>query len=172
MVQDNHNYYQWTSLVLLGLALLCRVPHFCWKYMEGNLMRTLVPEGAGRLQLNLDEDGRAYCREIAEYFGANLNSRRHKLYGLWFVLCEYLNLFSVLGIIYLLDLFLAGNFVGLGLQFIEYQASHDAQINPAERQFPVVARCLIHRVGSSGKPRADRAAIYWSAKIGYYRRGF
>ena len=57
-------YYQWSTILLLALALMARAPHMLWKQREGNLMRMLVPEGIERKHYDTEEGAKVFSHSI------------------------------------------------------------------------------------------------------------
>lgn len=134
-------------MILLVLAAVSRIPHLLWKYLEGNLLRTLIPEGVDRIQL-MDLEGEAYTHKLVMYLVENMKSRRHKNYGFWFVVTETLNLVSVLANIFILHCFFDGRFFQFGVNFIQHHLGGGT--GKEITLFPLLARCRIYRSGPSG----------------------
>ena len=117
--------------------------------MEGNLLRTLVPVGIDQIQL-MDLEGEAFIQKLVFYFQENMRSRRHRSYGVWFLVTDILNLGSVLADIFILQKFFDGRFFQYGINFIRLGFFGDIDAKKSLDLFPLVARCRIYRSGPSG----------------------
>ncbi|CAG2068558.1 unnamed protein product, partial [Timema podura] len=73
----------------------------------------------------------------------------HNLYAFRFVVCETLNFINVVGQIFFLDVFLAGEFIRYGPKVLSHVPDgHD--IDPMARVFPKLAKCTFNYFGPSG----------------------
>ena len=113
--QVYHGFYQWVGMVLFLQSVTFYVPHFLWKSCEGRRIERLV---SGVISpVTNEEVKRKFKVAIAEYF--HHNKRRNALYGLKFVICEFLNLVNCGLQIFLIDKLLGGEFTTYGLQGME-----------------------------------------------------
>lgn len=79
--------------------------------------------------------------KLVDYLFANWN--HHAVYSTSFFICEFLNFVNIIGQIFLLDLFLGGEFTKYGTSVIQ-----ESEIDPEERTDPMsrVRRHLIAHV--------------------------
>ncbi|XP_015920203.1 innexin inx2 [Parasteatoda tepidariorum] len=142
-----HAYYQWVCFVLFLQALLFYVPRFFWKAMEGKRIKNLI------MGLNCpivaEETKAANKKLLVDYLVANLNN--NNLYFAHYILAEIMNFVNVVGQMFLMDVFLGGEFSKYGtevLKFTEYDGS--IRFDPMVKVFPRVTKCTFHNFGSSG----------------------
>ncbi|GIY95717.1 innexin inx2 [Caerostris extrusa] len=72
----------------------------------------------------------------------------HSLYGLQYIFCEVLSILNLIVQSYLVDIFLGGEFLGLGYFYIPYYSAKRLQ-DPI-RMFPLVTNCYFKKYGASG----------------------
>ncbi|XP_064457638.1 innexin inx2-like [Ornithodoros turicata] len=142
-----HAYYQWVCFVLFLQAVLFYVPRYFWKAIEGGRTKNLI------LGLNnpiMSEGDKEKSRNLlVEYLTVNLNN--HNLFFYGYVLAEILNFINVVGQMFLMDLFLGGEFSAYGarvLQFTEWDWS--VRFDPMIKVFPRLTKCTFHMYGTSG----------------------
>lgn len=142
-----HAYYQWVCFVLFLQAVLFYVPRYFWKAVEGGRIKNLI------LGLNnpiLPEEAKENSRKLlVEYLSINLNN--HNLFFYGYVTAEVCNFVNVVGQMFLMDMFLGGEFSSYGskvLQFTEWDWS--VRYDPMIRVFPRLTKCTFHMFGSSG----------------------
>ena len=86
---------------------------------------------------------------VVNYFTGHL--RTHNSYVFKFVLCEVLNLVNVLMQIYLMDVFLGGQFTTYGTDVLAIsEQPMENRIDPMAKVFPKVTKCTFHKYGPSG----------------------
>ncbi|XP_014215357.1 innexin inx2-like [Copidosoma floridanum] len=142
-----HKYYQWVCFALFFQALLFYVPRYLWKTWEGGRIKMLV------LDLNfpvVSEDCKADRRKLlVDYFTTNLHSQN--FYAFRFFFCEFLNFINVFLQMYVVDVFLGGEFSQYGLEVVGLtEMDPDDRIDPMSRVFPKVTKCTFHKYGASG----------------------
>jgi len=144
-----HAWYQWVAFVILLQALLCYFPHFLWKSWEGGKIEILL-QNLDRHTLEPESEVvQARVCTIVNYVFKHL--RKHNLYVYQFIFCEFLNLGNILGQMYLMDVFFAGQFTSYGFSVISLSLSSEAErIDPVARIFPKMTKCTFHKYGSSG----------------------
>nr|CAD7395185.1 unnamed protein product [Timema cristinae] len=140
-----HKYYQWVCFVLFFQAILFYVPRYLWKLWEGGRLKLIA--------LNLDSPlvSEVWTPERRKTVLEYLDScgHHHNLYAFRFVVCETLNFINVVGQIFFLDVFLAGEFIRYGPKVLSHiPDGHD--IDPMVRVFPKLAKCTFNYFGPSG----------------------
>ncbi|KAM7305017.1 innexin inx2 [Ixodes scapularis] len=128
-------------------AVLFYIPRYLWLACEGNKISTLV------LDLNspvLCDDKRKCSRKLlVEYFINNIG--HHKMYTLYYFICEILNFVNVIGQIYLMDDFPGGEFSTYGTKVLEFTDwDWSVRFDPMIKVFPRLTKCTFHMYGSSG----------------------
>ncbi|KAL3205634.1 hypothetical protein MRX96_052959 [Rhipicephalus microplus] len=86
---------------------------------------------------------------LVEYLTINLNNHNIFFYG--YVVAEVCNFVNVVGQMFLMDMFLGGEFSSYGskvLQFTEWDWS--VRFDPMIKVFPRLTKCTFHMYGSSG----------------------
>lgn len=142
-----HKYYQWVCFMLFFQGVLCYIPRYVWKTLEGGRLKKLTQ--------NLDnpmmtiEEKKLQLNMLTNYFISTL--KLNDMYFYQFVFCETLNLANVLFQIYIMDWFLGGEFSTFGLQVLSHtQADQSERTDPMIRVFPRMAKCTYKSYGSSG----------------------
>lgn len=152
----HHAYYQWVPFVLFGQALLFYLPHYIWKTLEKGRIKAIVSQ----IKTSI------YTAEtdtvISGYKIDSLETRKNRekvfkdLYISWarlkvnrdwaknYIMCELLNIVNIFLQILLVDSFLQGNFLDLGVRWIR-----DEQ-EVLESVFPKMTKCTFHKYGPSG----------------------
>jgi len=146
-----HNYYQFMPVVLLFLAGVCMTPHIIWRYLEGGLLLKLVPTKDNKVDVDILSwvKAKSYGKNMANYFGRNLNSRQHIRYGWFNLVAEVICLLSVLCVIVILQ-YIFKTFLQYFPLFVFHHFVAPLPISPEERLFPTQAKCTIHNFGPSG----------------------
>merc|ERR1712183_615591 len=116
---------------------------YCWLHGAGHIPDKLHPT---------DFKCKADQNQLTTEFKKD---ERHTHYYLWvsFVLCELLNIASVIICFTMLDKLLGGNFLDYGSKFAEYSGSADTEtVNPLCNVFPSVVSCNVRTGGATGSP--------------------
>lgn len=142
-----HKYYQWVCFALFFQAILFYIPRYLWKTWEGGRIKMLV------LDLNcpvVSEDCKSDRRKLlVDYFFTNLHSQN--FYAFRFFFCEFLNFVNVILQMYIVDVFLDGEFSHYGMEVIGLtEMEPEQRIDPMSRVFPKVTKCTFHKYGPSG----------------------
>ena len=96
--------FQWTGLFLLALSVLCIIPRFIWKHTGAKTINNL---DLGAFQSNdLKED--ELCSKLVDKLAYNWNQNNSVPWV--FFLLECLNLVSIGLQLYLINVFLGGDF--------------------------------------------------------------
>lgn len=165
-----HRYYQWVVFTLFLQGVLFLAPYQLWKYMEGGKVASLIPTnlvhtihdkrmpGFGT-PANLIDGGKKAAAvatgKIKDYFinrvGRPYGYREHRHYFLKFTLCEFLNLFNVVGQIIFLNVFFDGVFTTYGSEVLSMsQQDPEDRYDALDRVFPKVTKCSFDKYGPSG----------------------
>jgi len=140
-------YYQWVPMVLFLQAIMFYVPHLLLKVWEGGKVANVI---CGLNQLVMDRDDRRGKQVIlANYFVNNLNS--HNVWAVKMFLCKVLSLANVVFNIYLIDVFLDGQFRTYGLRVASLLDEDPlTRIDPLSQVFPRMTKCTFKKFGPSG----------------------
>ncbi|KAG7209587.1 hypothetical protein KM043_011248 [Ampulex compressa] len=152
----HHKYYQWVYFVLGLQALLFYAPSSLWRSWENGTIGFLSRDlGTPFLRDVWTVDRKS---QLVRYFAVT-NLHTHNFYAFRFLLCELLNLTNAVGQIYLLDLFLEGQFRGYGTAVATFAIEENPfeRIDPMARLFPKVTKCTIRTFGSAGSPQIHDA---------------
>jgi len=142
-----HKYYQWVCFTLFFQAILFYIPRYLWKSWEAGKLKMLVQDmNVPIIDPDAKEDRK---RILVDYFTSNRHN--HQFYAFRFFLCELLNFINVLGQIYLMDVFLGGEFSTYGMDVVQMtELDPDNRIDPMSKVFPKTTKCEFHKFGSSG----------------------
>ncbi|KAL6442010.1 hypothetical protein ACFW04_002388 [Cataglyphis niger] len=90
-------------------------------------------------------------QRLVEYF-TKTNLHSHNFYAIRFFVCEILNFLNSIGQIYLLDVFLEGQFRRYGPSVSAFVAEENPydRVDPMARLFPKMTKCTIHTFGPAG----------------------
>lgn len=140
----HHKYYQWIPIVLAIQAGLFYLPRYFWKVFEGNRARDLV------MDLNypvVDNDIKNDRKKIIiDYITTNLH--KQNMYFIQYVICEIINFVNVAAQIYLMDIFLDGEFKKNGFKMLDL--INMIQYDDKTIVFPIVTKCMFKMYGPSG----------------------
>jgi len=144
------SYYQWVPFVLFFQACLFYTPHALFKLSEGGKVSTVLQCLYQRSALLQDTNRLSEQKVLANYFVKHLNT--HNFWAFRMVFCELLFLVNVVSNIFLMDLFLGGEFSTYGLEVATFVGEVDPQnrIDPMSRVFPRMTKCTFHKFGFSG----------------------
>ena len=97
----------------------------------------------------MDESFQEVFKVLANYFVKHLNT--HNYWAFRMVFCEFLFLINVVGNIFLMDLFLGGEFSAYGLEVATFVWDEPQnRIDPMSRVFPRMTKCTFKKFGFSG----------------------
>ena len=96
---------------------------------------------------------------LANYFVKHLNT--HNYWAFRMVICELLFFLNVVGNIFLMDLFLGGEFSTYGLEVATFVGEVDPQnrVDPMSRVFPRMTKCIFQKFGFSGTIEVGKGHI-------------
>ncbi|KAL6442013.1 hypothetical protein ACFW04_002388 [Cataglyphis niger] len=124
----HHRYYQWVTILFY-------MPRALWGIWERGTIGLL-------------------SRDLASPFlrDAWTEERNHNFYAIRFFVCEILNFLNSVGQIYLLDVFLEGQFRRYGPSVSAFVAEENPydRVDPMARLFPKMTKCTIHTFGPAG----------------------
>ena len=94
---------------------------------------------------------------MANYFVKHLNT--HNFWALRMVFCELLFFLNIVGNIFLMDVFLGGEFSTYGLEVASFVSEVDPEdrVDPMTRVFPRMTKCTYKKFGPSGTIEVGRA---------------
>ncbi|XP_053601941.1 innexin inx7-like [Plodia interpunctella] len=156
----HHKYYQWVPFVLFIQSICFYLPHYIWKKKEGGRIKALV-DGLQYASLALhDQDmkfnnktvpSKATLEKKIDLIRKDiiLRLRISRTWSTWLIAMEVANLLHVMLQVWLIDVFLNGNFMGLGGRVINFR-NWEGIADPLETVFPKVTKCLFHKYGPSG----------------------
>ena len=137
------------------------IPKYLWKAKESNRLRLLINELRKRRITELSEyDSRRLLQDLCDSL---LLSRD---FFLFHFCCELLCYIHLLLQIWFVNIFLSGQFLRLGMDWLHY--SHDdqpAQYDPLIRIFPRMTKCLFHKYGYSGSIEKHDALCFLPLNI-------
>ena len=144
-----HAWYQWVIFVLFFQALLCYLPHFLWKNLEGGRISMLLQDLPSR---TLDTDGEAIQNKrhmVVRYILRNVGT--HNFYAAQFIICEFLNLVNIIAQMFFMDQFFNGHFTTYGAEILTISNTEmEKRVDPMAKIFPKLSKCTFHRYGPSG----------------------
>jgi len=140
-------YYIWVPFVLFFQGLLFYTPHWIWKTLEADRLKTII-QGLDSLVFKKEERE----QKIQALAAFVVNSKgNHSMWLLYFIFCEFLCFVNVFGNIFFTDTFLGNEFTTLGTKVMEYTESDpEVRSDPLSQIFPRVTKCTWHQYGPSG----------------------
>lgn len=167
----HHAYYQWVPFVLFGQAILFYLPHYIWKAVEKGRIKAIVSQVKTSIYTaetdteisgyKIDSNETRKKREKV-FKDIYISWARLKVNRDWaknYILCELLNILNIFLQIMLVDSFLQGNFLDLGLRWVR-----DEQ-EVLESVFPKVTKCIFHKFGSGGSVQIHDTLCVMSLNI-------
>ncbi|CAK1599315.1 unnamed protein product [Parnassius mnemosyne] len=171
----HHTYYQWVPFVLFVQSICFYLPHYIWKKKEGGRIKALV-DGLQYAGLALEAEdmkigsstvpSRKSVENQIELIRKDIIMRLRitRTWSTWLVSMEIVNLLHLMFQIWMIDVFLNGQFIGLGPSILNY--GDWEQINdPLEMIFPKVTKCLFHKYGPSGSIQQHDALCVMALNI-------
>ncbi|XP_055950194.1 innexin inx2-like [Argiope bruennichi] len=142
-----HAYYQWVCFFLFLQGIMFYIPKYFWKAMEGGRIKNLI---LGLDSPIVSEEAKVKNRMlIVQYFLSTI--RQNGMYFYCFVAAEIMNFVNVVGQIFLVDIFLGGEFSTYGINVIGFSEwEPEVRYDPMIKVFPRITKCTFHRYGSSG----------------------
>lgn len=144
--KNYYGYYQWVFIVLFLQAVSHYIPRFIWKTWEGGRIKMLV---SGLTDPVLSKDCiRENTKPLVDYFSMHIHS--HDPYAVKYFLCGGLYLLITLLQIFCMNSFFGEDFIYYGINVVFHQQLGGNMINPMERVFPTMTKCIYERFGPSG----------------------
>lgn len=144
-----HAYYQWVCFFLFIQAIFFYLPHYFWKVLGGERLKSLFPDELA--PISNDSDKKESIKKdlvIYLYKWRNWNNGTFSA----FVFAEYLNLLNTIFQIWVIDKFLNGQFVEYGLEVMKFNDwQFDFRYDPMIRVFPRMTKCSFYRYGVGGE---------------------
>ncbi|XP_067124884.1 innexin shaking-B-like [Centruroides vittatus] len=146
-----HNYYQWVCFFLFFQSILFYAPRWMWKHYEDGLIQILSLKSNNIMceETQKRESTATVVKFLHESMGC------HDCYALCYFACELLCLINAIFQMFLVDVFLNGEFLNYGIEVIKYKMNdnNNSVINPMLETFPRMAKCFFYYYGSSGDIR-------------------
>ncbi|CAF4837910.1 unnamed protein product [Pieris macdunnoughi] len=170
-----HTYYQWVPFVLFIQSICFYIPHYIWKSKEGGRIKALV-EGLQYASLALhDTDMQAGSINVPSKQTLEsrvdlikkdilLRLRITRTWSRWLISMEVLNLLHVMIQVWIVNKFLHGSFISLGLNVMKFKHWGD-MTDPLELVFPKVTKCVFHKYGPSGSIQQHDALCVMALNI-------
>ncbi|GFS31015.1 innexin shaking-B [Trichonephila inaurata madagascariensis] len=139
------NYYQYVHLVLFFQALLFYLPHLIWKTTDHDYLNPFyeaIKAGNNKEEKTIESPFDEASRFIEERWGTHLT------YGSLYIACEVLSTVNLIVQSYLMDVFLNGEFLGLGYYYVSHY--YATRLQDPIRLFPLVTNCYFQKYGASG----------------------
>uniref|UniRef100_A0A1B0DD11 Innexin n=1 Tax=Phlebotomus papatasi TaxID=29031 RepID=A0A1B0DD11_PHLPP len=158
-----HAYYQWVPFVLFGQAIMFYLPHFVWRTWEKGRIKMLVyglQMTSLSWHINCQNDVQITSthtlltrKTIANRVSIiKIEFLRHLRIHRWWaprlVFCEILCFANLILQIHFVNVFLNGQFLRLGIDFI--QGNFEGPMDPLDVVFPKVTKCHFYKYGASG----------------------
>jgi len=149
-------YYQWVVLMLIGSAIMFRIPGWTWSLLEGGLMKAFYnADNKGYKTLTLKKGDLSDAIEINEKFFNNIKGTwSTTVYYLKFLGCQLLSLLLLILNFKLTNKFLNNKFTWYGVNVVEYYEMEDhmkeQRVNPMCNAFPTKVSCNLKYFGTSG----------------------
>ncbi|KAM3957043.1 innexin inx7-like [Aphomia sociella] len=174
-----HRYYQWVPFVLFLQSILFYLPHHFWKKAEGGRIKTIMKE-LEYVQLAVQEQDievNGYLvpskvklsnkiDHISDHVIQLLRNRLTRPWSTMLVPMEIVNFIHLLIQIWIINIFLNGNFMNLGPRVLNY-SEWEYIADPLETIFPKVTKCLFYKYGPSGTIQQYDALCVMSLNIIY-----
>ncbi|XP_041973854.1 innexin inx7 [Aricia agestis] len=170
-----HTYYQWVPFVLFLQSICFYMPHFIWKKKEGGRIKALV-DGLQYAGLALSEEdvkvgsnvvpSKASLGNRVDLIKKDiiLRLRVSRTWSTWLVAMEVANLLHLMFQVWMIDMFLHGNFISLGSKVIGFSDWNQIS-DPLELVFPKVTKCIFHKYGPSGSIQQHDALCVMALNI-------
>lgn len=142
-----HKYYQWVCFTLFFQAILFYIPRYLWKSLEAGKLKMLIQDMNVPI---IDSETIKDRKEVLVNY-LTKSQGNHQTYAFSFFFCELLNFVNVLGQIYLMDVFLGGEFTTYGSTLVQMtEEQPELRSDAMAWVFPKTAKCEFHKFGSSG----------------------
>uniref|UniRef100_T1ICS8 Innexin n=1 Tax=Rhodnius prolixus TaxID=13249 RepID=T1ICS8_RHOPR len=138
-----HAYYQWVPFVLFFQGLFFYGPYLLWSSVDNNRMKAIV-QIMTTSRLTAPQQCEINGHKIESEEARNKKVMWMKEAYLSFILCEALNWINIIIQIILVNIFLQGKFLHLGIDWVNNSE------NILDMVFPKVTKCTFRKFGSSG----------------------
>lgn len=149
------------NLIVQKKAILFYLPKYVWKSNDGGKLEELCKKINRRPVNELNDKERTKLLiEINDSLMTGSNSLK------LFIYCEMYFLIHLIGEIWFIDLFLNKKFYSLGTDWLNYLSSQlDDRHDPLIELFPRLAKCIIHKYGSTGEIERNDVLCFLNCKF-------
>ncbi|XP_068628874.1 innexin inx7 [Battus philenor] len=171
----HHTYYQWVPFILFLQSICFYMPHYIWKKKEGGRIKALI-DGLQMAGLALQAEdmkvgsttipSKGTVEKQIEMIRKDILLRLHisRTWSTWLVALELTNLLHLMFQIWIINIFLNGQFISLGSNVLAYNDWNQIA-DPLETIFPKVTKCLFHKYGPSGSIQQHDALCVMALNI-------
>lgn len=136
------NYYQWVCLILAAQACICYLPWAAWKGQENGIVQKLIAKVSQDpiTEVSLSDQVSGLAEFLKDHKGW-FNPKATKL-----LICEVVCVLLTTVQLYIMDLVLGGQFLGIGNDILELELLSRS----LDKIFPKVVMCSMAYFGPSG----------------------